>query len=143
MGFFKKNRWVFRRKYWIFSGSLKVANLPLIATKLVKFLKTFKNWVFFWKNRWVFRKKILIFFKIAKGSKLAVKCDWNSKNSKNVQKLGFFKKTIDGLFEKKNLVSSNSLKVANLRWNATEIVKFLKTFKIWVFKKTYGFFRKK
>ena len=67
---------------------------------MVKFLKTFKNWGFFKKNRWVFQKKILIFFKIAKGSKIAVKCDWNSKISQNVQNLGFLKKQMG--FSKKN-----------------------------------------
>ena len=45
-------------------------------------------------------KKILNFFKIAKGSKFAVKCDWNSNISQNVQKLGFFLKKIDGCSEK-------------------------------------------
>ena len=35
-------------------------------------------------------------------SKFAVECDWNSRNSQNVQNLGFFEK-IDGFFEK-NLI---------------------------------------
>ena len=78
------------------------------------------------------KKKILNVFKIAKGSKFDVNCDWTSKISQNVQSLGFFKK-IDGLFEKKSWIFSKSLKVANLPWNATEIVKFFKTFKNWVF----------
>ena len=80
----------FWKKILKFSKPLKVANLPQNATELVKFLRTFKNWAFFKKNRKIFRKKILIFFKIAKGSKFAVKCDWNSKISQNVQRLGFF-----------------------------------------------------
>ena len=46
-----------------------------------------------------FSKKILNFFKIAKGSKFAVKCDWNSKISQNVQNMGFFKE-VDGFLEK-------------------------------------------
>ena len=33
-------------------------------------------------------------------SKVAVECDWDSKNSQNVQNLGFFGK-IDGFFRKK------------------------------------------
>ena len=60
-----------------------------------------------------FSKKILIFFKIAKGSKFAVKCDWNSKISQNVQNMGFFKE-LDGFLEKKDWIFSKSLKVANL-----------------------------
>ena len=48
-----------------------------------------------------FSKKIMNFFKIAKGTKLAIKCNWNSKISQNVQNLGFLKKT-DGFFEKTN-----------------------------------------
>ena len=35
-------------------------------------------------------------------SKFAVECDWNSKNSQNVQSLGFFKRKIDGFFEEKS-----------------------------------------
>ncbi len=81
MGFSTKN-------IEIFSKSLKVANLPKNATEIVKFLKTFKDWVF-QKNRWVFRKKILNLFRIAKCSKFAVKGDLNSKPSQNVQILGF------------------------------------------------------
>ena len=49
-----------------------------------------------------FSKKILNSFRIAKGSKFAVKCDWNSKISQNVQKMGFLKR-IDEFFEKKFL----------------------------------------
>ena len=58
-------------------------------------------------------KKILNFFKIAKGSKFAVKCDWKSKISQNVQNMGFFKE-LDGFLEKKYWIFSKSLKVANL-----------------------------
>ena len=50
-----------------------VANLLWNATEMVKFLKTFKIWVF--KRKWMgFSKKILIFFKITRGSKFAVEC---------------------------------------------------------------------
>ena len=48
-----------------------------------------------------FPKKSLNFFKIAKGTKLAIKCDWNSKISQNVQNLGFLKKQMG--FSKENL----------------------------------------
>ena len=60
-----------------------------------------------------FSKKILNFFKIAEDSKFAVKCDWNSKISQNVQKMGFLER-IDGFFEKKNLNFFKNAKVANL-----------------------------
>ena len=39
-----------------------------------------------------YSKKKLSFFKIAKGSKIAVKCDWNGKISQNVKKKVFLKK---------------------------------------------------
>ena len=39
-----------------------------------------------------FSKKNIEFFKIAKGSKFAVKCDWITKISQSVQNLGFFLK---------------------------------------------------
>ena len=85
-----------------FSKPLKVANLSQNATKIVRFLKNVQSSIFL-KNILVSRKKILNFFKIAKGSKFAVKCDWNSKISQNVQNMGFFKE-VDGFFEKKNCV---------------------------------------
>ena len=50
-------------------------------------------------------KKTLNFFKIAKGVKFAVECNWNSKNSQNVQNLGFLEE-IDFF--------SKSIKVSNL-----------------------------
>ena len=37
-----------------------------------------------------FPKIIVNFFKIAKGGKFDVECDWDSKNQQNVQSLGFF-----------------------------------------------------
>ena len=45
-----------------------------VECEIVRFLETFKIWVF-WKNRWVSRKKT--FFKIAKGGKFAVECVLN------------------------------------------------------------------
>ena len=48
-----------------------------------------------------FSKKKWNFFKIAKGSKFANKCDWNSKISQNVQRLGFSKKQMG--FSRKNI----------------------------------------
>ena len=50
-----------------------VANLPQNATEVVKFLETFKMWVFFEKLDGVFGKN-LNFVKIAKGGKFAVEC---------------------------------------------------------------------
>ena len=67
-----------------------------------------KTWAFFKKSRWVFRKKILNVFKIAKGSKFAVKCDQNSKISQNVQSSSFLKKEIG--FSKKKLSFFKSAK---------------------------------
>ena len=79
------NRWVFQKKSWIFYKLLKVASLLENAIELARYLKTFKFWVFFSKERWFFQKKILKDLKMAKGNKFAVKCDWNSKNSRRVQ----------------------------------------------------------
>ncbi len=76
-----------------------------------------------------FPKESLNFFKIAKRSNFAVKCDWKSKTSQNVQKLillckiyGFFEKNCDYLKtanDKKfvlgcNWISKNSQKVEKL-----------------------------
>ena len=90
--------WVFFRKVdrsfeeisWILSKSLELANFLSNASEIVKFSKSFKIW-FFWR-RDVSRKKILIVLKIAKGSKFAVECDWNSTIAQIVQNLGFFLK---------------------------------------------------
>ena len=57
-----------------------------------------------------FEKKYWNFSKIAKGSKFAKKCDWNSKISKNVQRLGFSKKQMG--FSKKKLL--NFFKIAKI-----------------------------
>ena len=48
-----------------------IASLSKNATETVRFLKTFKVWVFFEKKDAFFEKK-LIFFKIAKGGKFAI-----------------------------------------------------------------------
>ena len=57
------------------------------ANGTVRFLKTFKSWVFCKKNG--FYEKILIFSKIADGNKFAVQCEGISEVSQNVQFLGF------------------------------------------------------
>ena len=55
---------------------------------------------------------------------------------------GFCLKT-DGIFEKSRIFQK-LLKVPNLPWNATETVKFLETFEIWLFlKKRRWVFREK
>ena len=46
-------------------------------------------------------------------SKFVVECDWNRKNSQNVQNFGFFAKKKIGFFEKKSWNFSKSLHVAN------------------------------
>ena len=80
-----------------------------------------------------FSKKFVDFFlKIAKGSKLALQCNWTSKNLQNVQTFGALKKT-DGSFRTKTFFKEKLLKVANLLYNATEWMKVLKLFKICFF----------
>ena len=74
-----------------------------------------------------------MFFKNAKRSNISVESDRNVKSSKNFQYLGFFGKR-DRFFKKTLGSFQNSLKVANLPWIATEMVRFFKTFKTWGFK---------
>ena len=65
--------------------------MPWKATEIVRFLEAFKNLGFLKKTDGFF-EKILKLFEIAKDSKFAVECNWNSEISQNVQNLGFFKK---------------------------------------------------
>ena len=58
------------------------------ANGTVRFLKTFKSWVFC-EKKMGFPKKTLKFSKIADGKKFAVQCEENSKVPQNVQILGF------------------------------------------------------
>ena len=58
-----------------------------IANGTVRFLKTFKSWVFAKKDG--FSEKILSFSKIADSNKVAVQFEGISKVSQNVQFLGF------------------------------------------------------
>ena len=111
---------------------------------MVKFLKTFKNYVFWWKNMvGFFKKKFWFFYKNAECSKLAVKCDWKSKTSCNLQKLGIVKK-IYGFFEKKIWFCRNRQKLKILLLDATEIVRLLKTLKnCFLLEKKDWFFKKK
>ena len=57
--------------------------------------------------------------KTANGSKFAVECNWIGKIPQNVKNYVFFSKNIDLFFEK-ILDFLKSLKVANLRYKATE-----------------------
>ena len=77
-------------------------------------------------------KKNYEFFKIAKGGKFDVECDWYSKNQQNVQSLGFLLKT-DGFSLEKVKVFQKSLQAAKSPLNAPELVKFNKTFAVWAF----------
>ena len=43
-------------------------------------------------------------------SKFVIECDWNNKNSQNVQILGFFERKMDGFFEKKSWTFSKIAK---------------------------------
>ena len=59
-------------------------------------------------------------------SKFAVECDWNRKNSQNVQKLGFFFGKIDKFFRKKNLeIFQNRYMWQFFFYNASQMVFFL------------------
>ena len=50
-------------------------NLPCNATEIVRFLKTYENWLSFEKKRWLFWN--LNFLKIGKSGKLALECVTN------------------------------------------------------------------
>ena len=77
--------------------------------------------------------------KTAKSSNFTLQCDWKSKKSQNFLVFGAFKKNRWIFFEKiliffeKTLVFQEMLKIMNLLYNATELVKFLKEFKTYVF----------
>ena len=99
-GAFKKNRWIFFRENLIFVRKNinilkndKGSRLTLECESIIKFLKTFKNWLSFHRKKVDgFSKKNLEFYKIAKNSKFAVKCDWKHKVSQNVQNLALLNK---------------------------------------------------
>ena len=78
-GFFEKNL-----NFW---KQLKFVNLMSNATETVRFLKTFKNWVFFQKKMG-FPKITYKFSKMSRGFNSAVQCNWTSKISQNVQNFG-------------------------------------------------------
>ena len=81
------------------------------ANGTVRFLKTFKSWVFAKKGG--FSGKILKLSKFADGNKFAVQCERISKVSQNVQFLGFGNnKENFGFWEK--LTSLKMAKAANL-----------------------------
>ena len=92
---------------------------------------------FFWKENFVFSEK-----KIAECIKLAVKCDWKGKTSRNLQNLVIVKK-IYGFFEKKLWFCKNRQKLKTLLLDATEIVRLLKALKIVFFLKKRLIFQKK
>ena len=48
-----------------------------------------------------FPKKMFTVVKVTKGSKVTIECDWASKFSQNVQKMGFLEKIYE-FFEKKS-----------------------------------------
>ena len=58
-------------------------------------------------------------------SKFAAKCDWNEKNSRNVQNLGFLWKNECVLLKRNLEIFWKSLHVANFFWNASLILFFL------------------
>ena len=60
-------------------------------------------------------------------SKFAVECDPNCEISQKVHILGFFFQKIDGFFREKTN-TSKSLKMANLQWNAYQLILFPKNF---------------
>ena len=62
-------------------------------------------------------------------SQFDVECERNSEISQNVQKLCFLQKK--WVFRKKPWNFEKSLMVANLLYNAKELVRFLKTFNFW------------
>ncbi len=135
MGFIGKHSWICLKP-------LKLAKLLLNATKIVKFLKTFKNW-FLSKNSIGFPGQILNVFKNAKHIEFSVECDSNGENTENVHMTGFFKRKVDTFLKKKSWIFVVLLKAANLLLHATEKVKFLKTFKNRVFPKNLIFSEKK
>ena len=76
---------VFRKKHEILKIA-KVAVLLSNETERLKSLKIFKIYVL-WMRIAAFSEKKLKLFKNPKGSKIAVKCDWNSQICQNVKNM--------------------------------------------------------
>ena len=114
---------------------LKTANGSKFAVECNWFCKISQNvknlWFLINKNKWVFRNICEFSWKIAKSSKFALQWDWIGKIPQNVQKLCVLKK--DVFFLTNPLFLKKLLKITNLLYNATEWVRFLMTFEIWVF----------
>ena len=68
-------------------GSILLYN----ATETVRFLKTFKLYVF-QKNRWFFSERNLGFLKQTEDSQFDAEYEWNGEISQNIQNLSFLRK---------------------------------------------------
>ena len=69
-------------------------------------------WIFLNETDGFFEKKEV--FKISKGSKFGVECNWISKISQNIRKLAFVWSKRDWIFEKESWVFQRPLRAANL-----------------------------
>ena len=98
-------------------------------------------WIFLNETDGFLKKKEV--FKISKGSKFGVECNWISKISQNIRKLAFVWSKRDWFFEKKSWVFQRPLRAANLLENATHLVRFLKTFTFWIFEKKISISKEK
>ena len=92
-----------------------------------------------------FEKKLCFFWKIAKGSKFTVDCNWINKISQNFKNLVFLIKKLDGFFEKLVTFFSKIAKSSKVALQGHCEKKILKTFENLVFflKKWMGHFDKK
>ena len=110
-----------------------MAKLCYKANEKCKISENVQKLVLLNEIRVLFEMKLCFFWKIAKGSKLIVECNWNSKISQNFENLGFLIKKKMGFSKNLWFFSKKSLKFPNLHYNATEQVIIFKTFKKFVF----------
>ena len=144
-GYSKENKWVFRKKLWFCRNRQKLKILLLVATEIVRLLKTLKN-CFLLKKKIGFSKKNLGFFR--KPLKTLINLMRNAielvRSLKTFKNFVFFGKTEIGI-SKKFWLFLKSLKVAKLHYKATGKGRILKAFQKLVFylKKWMGFSGKK
>ena len=132
----------FEKNMCFFQKLLKVTNLLINATDILRILKVFKKWILVEKKD-CFLEKNFSTLDNANGRKLAVECNWFSEISQNVEILGFLMKKTRWVFRK---ICEFSLKNANgtifalpCDWNSKNQQNVQKN---GVLKKLNGFFRK-
>ena len=124
---YSKQKTFFSEKNLNFLKTVEVSQLDVECERNSKISQNFQKLGFFAKKRCVFREKPLKFSKIADAGKLAAECNSICHIYQKFQKIWAVPKK-RCVFQKK-LILRKWLEVAILLYNATETVRFLKTFK--------------